>query len=343
MVDGVFGKDIFGGKETMKLNLGCGPLKLPGYVNIDVDKKVNPDLVCDLGKEILPFKDNSVDYVYSNHFLEHLDRDETKKLLVELYRVCKGGSKIDFVVPHYLSPVAGQIDHRQSLSECYFTGYVSGVSLDEYFDVKYSVSLQRYKPKNKWFFPFLMIIPCNIFNGEEMNMKLNIGCGLKILPGFVNCDYVPGDGVDNVFDITQGIPYPDDSVDEILVEGVFGHILNWHLKPMSEIHRVLKPGGTVRISEVYGFSHDPFHVRFFFDDTMGLFYNQGRKYGCEDIKYSFELVETFVDYILWGSLTFDRKIIKREWLSTKYFRFLPLVGRKRNVVWVLKKPGEMKP
>ena len=170
-------------------------------------------------------------------------------------------------------------------------------------------------------------------------MKLNIGCGLKIIPGYVNCDYLPGVGVDKVFDITQGIPYPDNSIDEILVEGVFGHVLNWHLTPMREIHRVLKPGGTVLISEQYGLSHDPFHVRFFFEDTMGMFYNPGgKKFGCEDIDYSFELVDTWVNHILLGGLSFDRKVLHKEYFTSLYFRHLPIIGRKRHVVWVLRKP-----
>ena len=108
---------------------------------------------------------------------------------------------------------------------------------------------------------------------------------------------------------------------------------------MSEIYRVLKPCGTVTILEQYGFSHDPFHVRFFFENTMTMFYTKNKdKCGTEDIDYYFELVDKYIKYILWFSLTFDRLIIKQKWLSIKYFRFLPFIGRKRHLVWILRKP-----
>jgi len=142
----------------MKLNLGCGTYKLDDYINIDIDKSVNPNIICNLGGDILPFKDNSVDYVYSKHFLEHLVQEETKHLLMELYRICKNKSLIDFIVPHYMNPVAYQLGHRQRISENYFDVF------KKFFDVDYHVSLQRYRPKYKRLpLPFLMIIPCNIY------------------------------------------------------------------------------------------------------------------------------------------------------------------------------------
>ena len=44
----------------MKLNLGSGNRKLPGWVNVDMDPTSNPDKVVDLNKKF-PFEDNSVD------------------------------------------------------------------------------------------------------------------------------------------------------------------------------------------------------------------------------------------------------------------------------------------
>jgi SAM-dependent methyltransferase len=47
----------------------------------------------------LPFLGNSVQYIYSSHFLEHLYKDDAKKLLKEAYRVLKPGGKIRLCVP----------------------------------------------------------------------------------------------------------------------------------------------------------------------------------------------------------------------------------------------------
>lgn len=77
-----------------KLNLGCGLKKLDGFLNIDIDKNVNPDKVIDLESGKLPFKDNSVDEVIANYVLEYIG-DGFLDLLKEIYRVCESGSVVE--------------------------------------------------------------------------------------------------------------------------------------------------------------------------------------------------------------------------------------------------------
>jgi len=55
----------------MKLHLGCGSKKMPGYTNIDIRKVPTADLICDCQK--LPFPDNSIDEIISFHMFEHLE------------------------------------------------------------------------------------------------------------------------------------------------------------------------------------------------------------------------------------------------------------------------------
>ena len=83
----------------MKLNLGCGTYRKEGFINIDIDKDCSPDLVLNLGRDTLPYPNDSVDHVISNHFLEHITRDESDHLMKELYRVCKSGAIIEFCCP----------------------------------------------------------------------------------------------------------------------------------------------------------------------------------------------------------------------------------------------------
>ena len=47
----------------------------------------------------IPFKNDSVDYIYSSHILEHLYKDKALKLLKESYRVLKSGGLIRIVIP----------------------------------------------------------------------------------------------------------------------------------------------------------------------------------------------------------------------------------------------------
>jgi len=71
-------------------------------------------------------------------------------------------------------------------------------------------------------------------------MKLNLGCGGNILPGWQNHDAD--------VDITKPLPFPNDSAEIIFAEHVCEHVTGpqflWFL---DECRRVLKVGGDVRI------------------------------------------------------------------------------------------------
>ena len=47
----------------------------------------------------LPFRDSSVDYLYSSHLLEHLEREEAVLLMAESRRILKPGGAFRIVVP----------------------------------------------------------------------------------------------------------------------------------------------------------------------------------------------------------------------------------------------------
>lgn len=57
-------------KSAVRLHLGCGGCRLPGYVNIDCKKTPATDLICDIRQ--LPYEDNSVDTIESYHVFEHI-------------------------------------------------------------------------------------------------------------------------------------------------------------------------------------------------------------------------------------------------------------------------------
>ena len=105
----------------LKLNLGCGSQTPIGWLNVDYAmgawlakipvlcsvsnklKIINFDwpeniFLYDLRKKF-PWKDNSVDVVYSSHTLEHLSRNEGLHFLKECYRVLNSGGIIRIIVP----------------------------------------------------------------------------------------------------------------------------------------------------------------------------------------------------------------------------------------------------
>lgn len=89
-----------GDASSLKLNLGCGTNKKPGYVN--VDRAHGPDVAHDLESFPWPWPDSSVEEIAAEHILEHLGRDPATFIGVmkEMYRVCKHGARVFIVVPH---------------------------------------------------------------------------------------------------------------------------------------------------------------------------------------------------------------------------------------------------
>jgi predicted SAM-dependent methyltransferase len=77
---------------------------------------------------------------------------------------------------------------------------------------------------------------------------LDLGCGPCPKPGFVNLDYRWRPGVDVVWDILRPLPFPSDRFAGVFTEHCLEH---FDLKQLDgvlkEIHRILQPGGVLRI------------------------------------------------------------------------------------------------
>ena len=115
----------------MKLNLGCGPRRLEGWVNVDTVAGFNPDRVMDLDQTPWDLPDGAAEEVLLNHVLEHLGASTASFLGVmsELYRVCCDGALIRINVPHplhehyrtdpsHVRPVTPQTLSMFSQAEC---------------------------------------------------------------------------------------------------------------------------------------------------------------------------------------------------------------------------------
>lgn len=91
--------------EALKLNLGCGDKRLPGYLNIDVApsrRGVHPDVVCDL-RRLERFADDSAVEVLAVHVIEHFWRWEVEDVLREWLRVLKPGGEMVIECPNLVS------------------------------------------------------------------------------------------------------------------------------------------------------------------------------------------------------------------------------------------------
>lgn len=76
--------------------------------------------------------------------------------------------------------------------------------------------------------------------------KLNIGCGKKLLEGYVNLDVVDYGG--NLIHDLNSFPYPFDAntFDEILASHILEHLNNFN-QVINELYRISKPGGIIRV------------------------------------------------------------------------------------------------
>lgn len=87
--------------DVLKLNLGCGRDYKRGWINIDnnPNKSIkNLDINWDLSISI-PFENNSVDFIFNEHFLEHLTVEEGQVFLKDCKRVLKDGGVLRISMP----------------------------------------------------------------------------------------------------------------------------------------------------------------------------------------------------------------------------------------------------
>lgn len=84
-------------KKYPKVQLGSGRHILEGFLNIDAFPPA--DLICDI-REGIPLKDGSTKFIFTEHFLEHIDYPTSvKKVVGECYRILEPKGKIIIGVP----------------------------------------------------------------------------------------------------------------------------------------------------------------------------------------------------------------------------------------------------
>lgn len=94
--------------NPLKLDLGCG-LKKPvedgvTWVGVDVRPFPYVDYVINLGKDELPFEDDSVDFIQAIHVFEHLYPEELFHVVSEAWRVVKPQGCLHIEVPRANTP-----------------------------------------------------------------------------------------------------------------------------------------------------------------------------------------------------------------------------------------------
>lgn len=150
-------------RRATKVNLGCGAQVPDGWINVDyalgarlarvpLFRRLNRKLrlfgldwddrilIHDLTRPF-PWRDSSVDVVYSSHTLEHLTREQGARFLAECHRVLRIDGVIRIVVPDLASFV-----------ERYSQGAIDATRFVEQLGVLYGGSKNGAR---RWIAPFM--------------------------------------------------------------------------------------------------------------------------------------------------------------------------------------------
>lgn len=117
----------------------------------------------------------------------------------------------------------------------------------------------------------------------ETKKVLDIGCGNHKVPGAIGLDSVKIEGVDIVHDLNK-IPYPfkDDSFEIIYANQVLEHLDAPLDKILSELCRICKSNGIIKIIVPHALSvgafSDPTHKKFFTWFTFDYFGSNEQSY-----------------------------------------------------------------
>ena len=107
-------------KSVRRLHVGCGPHNLlPGWWNVDLRSFPGINAVMDVTK---PWPYRNLDYVFGEHFLEHLEIDKSLKFLENAGKALRAGGRLRLSTPNLEWVVAthfhvGKATAEERLSE----------------------------------------------------------------------------------------------------------------------------------------------------------------------------------------------------------------------------------
>jgi predicted SAM-dependent methyltransferase len=89
----------FQSNKVFKLQIGAQSNSINDWLNVDLEPKSHQVALMDATKPF-PFADETFDFVFSEHMIEHINFEQGKFMLQECFRVLKKGGKIRIVTPN---------------------------------------------------------------------------------------------------------------------------------------------------------------------------------------------------------------------------------------------------
>lgn len=171
-------------RVTKRVNLGCGTKKIEGFVNVDINERVKPDLVVDLNTFPWPFKDNEFDHIVAKDILEHLGEkpQDFIQVIKEMYRITHNGGIWEVESPHWRCDTAiDDPDHKRLITMGMFNLFnkrllieklQSGGS-DSPYAFEHDVDIEICDMQFEYTKPWLERIRSKQVTDDELNYALN--------------------------------------------------------------------------------------------------------------------------------------------------------------------------
>jgi predicted SAM-dependent methyltransferase len=111
-------KKYFSSHEIVKIHLGSNVSNVEGWLCSDIAPGFSGSIYLDASQKF-PFEDTSVDYIYSEHMIEHLMLEQSNTMLSECFRVLKNGGKIRLATPNLSKIIGLYLDNCDDKSQEY--------------------------------------------------------------------------------------------------------------------------------------------------------------------------------------------------------------------------------
>jgi hypothetical protein len=188
-------------------------------------------------------------------------------------------------------------------------------------------------------------------------MRLNLGCGGRKFPDWVNVDKYPTCGPDQVADLEQfPWPWPDNSADEVRLYHVLEHLgaqTAVYLEILKELYRVCRHDAKVEIIVPHprhdDFLGDPTHVRVVTEESLNLLSQAANRdwlaRGAANtplalyIAVDFEVVSRTYDLADPWDRAFEQKTISETDLKHAIRSFNNVVKQSRFIIRAIKSEG----
>ena len=86
--------------EQLKINIGSGCVHLPGYLRVDCDKSLSPDICCSVEELSAHIAPGTVDEARAYHIIEHISQGiPLFRSLRQIWLCLKPGGLLDIAVP----------------------------------------------------------------------------------------------------------------------------------------------------------------------------------------------------------------------------------------------------